>query len=144
MVGWREDTQKFGNAGVVPAIPTPGTYSTGQPYDVYSPSWYAPESASDTRPGTSFKEVTVRSKTYSIVTHLPQRLRRRLPGQLDVSLIYNQSANVRPDAGRRDIYGGLIPNPEGKTKEYGIAISALNEKVVLKVAKYNTVVTNAT
>jgi outer membrane receptor protein involved in Fe transport len=144
MVGWRQDIQKFANAGVPKEIAIPNVRSASRSFDIYSPDWYAPEGASDTRPGTSFKEVEVQSRTYSVVTHLPQRLRGKLPGNLDVSLIYNQSANVKPDAGRRDIYGGLIPNPEGTTKEYGVAIFAFDEKLSLKIAKYETIVKNAT
>ncbi|HEX2860886.1 MAG TPA: hypothetical protein VHN79_04570, partial [Lacunisphaera sp.] len=144
MVGWRQDTQKFANAGIPPEIPIPNTRSASRSYDIYARNWYAPKSAGDVRAGTSFKEAEVQSRTYSIVTHLPERIRRKLPGNLDVSLLYNQSANVKPDAGRRDIYGGLIPNPEGTTKEYGIAVFAFNDRLSVKLAKYETHVKNAT
>ena len=62
----------------------------------------------------------------------------RLPGNLAVSVFYNRSANFQPDASRKDIVGGIIPSPTGKTKDYGIAISALNGKLALKVKIQST------
>ncbi len=38
----------------------------------------------------------------------------------------------------------MIPNPQGKTKEYGFTISTLNDKLSFKVDWYNTLLSNAT
>jgi hypothetical protein len=52
----------------------------------------------------------------------------KLPGNLTASVFYSRSANFQPDASRKDIVGGLIPSPSGKTEDYGIAITALNRQ----------------
>jgi outer membrane receptor protein involved in Fe transport len=102
--------------------------------DVYSNDWTFGD------PGIMLRST---SRTYSLVTHLPQQWRDRLPGRADVQLIFNQSQNFDPRPGRVDIYNRPLSNPEGKTKEYGIAFSALNDKVYLKIAHYDTRVANA-
>ena len=78
------------------------------------------------------------------MAHLPQSIRSKLPGNLGVSLFYNKSHNFQPDAGRRDILGNSVASPTGDTKEYGFAIEALNDKLILRVTRYDTKVTNAT
>lgn len=128
MFGYRTDKDTFRDAGNAPSL--------GQGIiDPFAPSFQLP---------TTSIQNTVRSKTYSIVTHLPNSWRDRLPGRLDVSLIYNKSENFQPDSSRRDLLGNPVANPAGNTKEYGIAISALDDRITLKVAHYETRVSNAT
>ncbi|HWA25764.1 MAG TPA: TonB-dependent receptor plug domain-containing protein [Lacunisphaera sp.] len=128
MFGYRTDKDTFRDAGTAPG------YGNGL-QDPFSPSFKLPDVAI---------ENTVRSKTYSLVTHLPKSLREKLPGNLDVSLLYNKSENFQPDSSRRDIVGDPVANPAGNTKEYGIVINALNDRLVFKVARYETKVANAT
>jgi outer membrane receptor protein involved in Fe transport len=88
--------------------------------------------------GPDSVKTRVNSRTYSLVTHLPSKLRAKLPGNADFQLIYNQSENFQPAPGRTDILNRPLPDPSGKTKEYGIAFSALNDKLYLKVVHYKT------
>jgi len=128
MFGYREDKDSFRDAGNAPSL--------GQGMvDPFSPDFKLP--ANPIRN-------TVRSKTYSIVTHLPNSWRDRLPGRLDVSLIFNKSENFQPDSSRRDLLGNPVANPAGNTKEYGFAITALDDRLTLKVVRYETKVENAT
>ncbi len=83
------------------------------------------------------------SRSYSVVLHTPKELRRRLPGNTDLSLIFNKSENFQPAAGRADAIGNSIAPPKGKTREYGFAISTWDDKVSLKVTWYKTTVSNA-
>ncbi len=131
MIGYRVDEQENR------AVTNPPAYTLGTKTlrDIYAPTWVLPAA-----PNTA----KVKSKTYSVVTHLPPSWRNRLPGRMNVSLLYNQSENVQPGASRRDIRGGSVGDPMGDTKEYGVAISALDDRLILKVAHYETRVANAT
>ncbi len=135
MFGYRTDKDQFSDAGNPPSVPS-NAYGKGGLVDIYAPSWRIPDTPSST--------VTVRSKTWDFVTHLPNSLRAKLPGRLDVSLIYDRSQNFSPDSSRRDIMGHPVPNPAGDTKEYGMAITMLDDRLVFKWMHYKTSTTNAT
>lgn len=135
MFGYREDKDTFRDAGNPPAVP-PNAAGKGGLISPFDPTWQLPDAPSAVN--------TVRSKTYSLVTHIPSRWRNQLPGRLDVSLIYDKSQNFQPDSSRRDIMGSPVANPAGDTKEYGVAISAMDEKIYFKWVHYRTSVTNAT
>lgn len=125
MFGYRTDEKKTWDAGSAP------TYGFRNSYrNLYAADWQLPEAAS----GVS----RVHSKTYSLVTHLPENFRQKLPGRLDVALIYNQSENIQPGAGHTDVYGAQVPDPVGKTKEYGVALTGMNDRVTLRVIRYET------
>lgn len=134
MVGIRRDEETVRSAPNPPAVPA-NVYSKGGLVNPFDPSWVIPDDA-PTVSGTS--------KTYSIVTHLPKAWRNKLPGRLDLSLIYDKSENFQPNSNRRDILGHPVANPTGKTEEYGFAISALDDKVTLRYMHYKTTVQNAT
>jgi len=59
-------------------------------------------------------------------------------------VFYDRSSNFKADAPRHDLFGSTIPNPQGITKEYGIAVTVLNDKVTIKADKYETRVSNGT
>ncbi|HYC72443.1 MAG TPA: TonB-dependent receptor plug domain-containing protein [Opitutaceae bacterium] len=84
------------------------------------------------------------SKSYGLAVHTPDAIRRRLPGNVGISLYYNKSNNFKPDAGRRDILGQPVASPSGETKDYGIALSAFDDRLTLRVTKYDSKNTNAT
>lgn len=82
------------------------------------------------------------SRTYSVVTHTPQWIRRYLPFDLDVSPYYNQSENIQAQPGRVDVVGNSIPNPRGTTREYGVRLSALDGRVTFRWGHFRTAATN--
>jgi outer membrane receptor protein involved in Fe transport len=63
---------------------------------------------------------------------------------INVSLSYNESSNFQVTNARTDIYGNVIPNPMGKTYEYGALIATKDNRFSLKVVKYTTRLTNGT
>jgi hypothetical protein len=89
-------------------------------------------------------DVSGESKTWGVVYHLPKSLTSHLPGDTTVSLFYNRGENFKADASRLSLAGLPIPNASGKTKEYGITITTLQDKLSLKVGKFKTTVSNAT
>ncbi len=127
MVGIRRDEDQFRDAG----NPS-GSDGLVNPFD---PSWQLPDEST---------YVSGTSRTYSLVTHLPNSWRNRLPGDADVSLFYNQSENFQPDSSRRDILGNQVSNPQGETEEYGVTLTLFDEKLMLKWVHYETTVSNAT
>jgi hypothetical protein len=84
------------------------------------------------------------TKSWGAVLHIPKHWTEKLPGSTELSVFFNRSTNFKADAPRGDLFGNQIPNPTGRTKEYGFAISTLQDKVSLKVAWYETHVANAT
>ena len=134
MFGYRTDKDVFKDAGNPPAVAA-NAQGKGGLINPFDPSFQLPAVGSTTK---------LHSKTYSLVTHLPKEWRKNMPGNMDISLIYDKSENFNPDSSRRDVVGDPVANPAGTTKEYGFAVSMLDDKLTLKVMHYKTIVTNAT
>ena len=90
------------------------------------------------------REITGISKSWGVVYHLPKVIDDKLPAGTHISLLFNHSQNFKADAPRGDIFGNQIGNPDGVTKDYGIVISTLNDRLTFKLNKYETTVKNAT
>ncbi|PTY04801.1 hypothetical protein DB347_19040 [Opitutaceae bacterium EW11] len=84
------------------------------------------------------------SKSWSVVMHTPQFLRSNMPWGTQVSLFYNDGENFKADTIRKDVEGRTLPNSTGRTKDYGFIVSALDDRVSLKVNWYKTTVKDAT
>lgn len=126
-VGVRKDTAKSYN------ILAPKNADNS--VDIYSPSYALPSNPNNVVSGSS--------TTWSVVMHTPKFLENRLPLGTDVSVFYNHSSNFQPAAGRVDVYGDPLGAPTGETKDYGVMISLLRNRLVLKVNWYKTTVKNA-
>jgi len=123
--GWREDEVK--NWAASGAVDSLGIAST---------NFEIPESSRRVAKGES--------ESYGAVLRLPQAWADKLPGRTNVSVFYNKSENFKADAPRGDVFGNVIPNPEGKTKEWGVMLTTLDDRLSLRVTKYETTVANAT
>ncbi len=55
-----------------------------------------------------------------------------------LNLFYNQSDSFTPAGIAYDAMLDLLPNPKGKGKDYGVGISLLNERLHLKINRYET------
>ena len=89
-------------------------------------------------------DVRGESKTWGLVYHLPKFITSKLPWDTTISLFYDHSQNFKADASRLSMAGLPIPNANGKTTEYGVTITTLQEKLQLKVDWFKTKVSNAT
>ncbi len=120
--GWRTDDQT--NWSVVPANiaplrdPITNAGPRGDDVDVRT---FAPDSRTE-RGGSTY--------TRGIVFHA-------LPW---LSLSYNTSNNFQVNAGSRNLYGDLLPNPQGDGQDYGLRLALLNNRLFFDVTYY----TNAT
>jgi outer membrane receptor protein involved in Fe transport len=54
-------------------------------------------------------------------------------------LRYNQSNSFKPESFAVDYLGEPLPNPYGETKDYGVRINLLNNKLTLGLTKYETI-----
>ena len=83
---------------------------------------------------------------YDVRTFLPDSLRARggstytrglvyhvLPW---ASLTYNTSNNFQVNDGTRNIYGDLLPNPQGKGADYGLGLAFLDRRLFFNVTYY--------
>jgi hypothetical protein len=93
---------------------------------------------------TGAKKASGESKSWGGVFHVPEKWTSWIPGGTKLSAFYNRSENFKADAPRGDVFGNVIPNPLGKTKEYGVVVSTLHDKLSLKATWYETKVANAT
>jgi hypothetical protein len=141
MVGWRRDVAEAYDAG------TPNKVG-GLVTNYTDPEWRLPSGLIENGTGKNkermYNIVDGQTHTWSIVGHAPKSWMKNLPWGLGASVFYNESENFQPDASRKDILGGNIPSPTGHTKDAGFAITALDGKLMLRVTKYETRVTNAT
>ena len=97
-----------------------------------------------TQDPTSRRQAVGDSKAWGGVYHFPKTLTKWLPGDTTVSIFYDRDENFKADAPRQNLFGDVVGNPDGHTKEYGFTISTLNDKLALKVDWYSTRVDNAT
>ncbi len=91
----------------------------------------------------SRSDVRGESKSWGGVYHA-NFLNKWLPWDSTVSVFYNRSSNFKADASRLDLAGNPIPNANGQTKEYGVTLTTLHDKLVFKIDWFSTKVANAT
>ena len=84
------------------------------------------------------------SRSWGAVYHVPYSRFANIPGAPTISLDYNNSENFKADATRLSLAGLPIPNAMGKTTEYGVTMTALHDKITLKINWFKTTVSNAT
>ncbi len=60
-----------------------------------------------------------------------------------VSLSYNTSNNFQVNAAGKDIYGDLLPNPQGEGKDYGLKFNFFDRRLFVDVTYYTNSSVNA-
>ena len=132
LFGWREDDYIREDKGNV-------TRDSSN-YDVALP-W----SSDWTYEGSSVVRAKQERRSYGVVLHTDQLLDLfdyDLPAGIKVSMFYNQSSTFRPSELGLDVYGNEIATPSGKTTDYGVLISAFDNKLTLRITDYETVQQN--
>ncbi|PTY05546.1 TonB-dependent receptor [Opitutaceae bacterium EW11] len=86
-------------------------------------------------PTTYNSEIKDHSLSWGVVAHLNKFLKRD-PLPINISLSYNTSNNFEIAGTRRNLYGDVIGNPTGETKDYGILLATKDNKYSLRVVKY--------
>jgi outer membrane receptor protein involved in Fe transport len=80
--------------------------------------------------------------SWGVVAHTDQFLRDKLPGGTHFSIFYNSSKNFKAET-RVGYSGTYLPNPEGKSEDYGIVVNTLNNRLSFKLTWFETEMTNA-
>jgi TonB-dependent Receptor Plug Domain len=93
---------------------------------------------------SSRRQTEGQSRTWGGVLHTPKFINSHLPWGTSFDLIYDKSENFKADAPRTDLAGQTIANPAGTTKEYGLAMHTLEDKLTVKWMHYETKVERAT
>lgn len=89
-------------------------------------------------PETPTFDGSSRSSSLGWVAHLPRSFQRRLPWGMDLSLHYGKSENTQLGSGRSDFYGNPIAPPSGETTELGGTLSLLDNRLSLRINRYET------
>ena len=84
------------------------------------------------------------SRTWGGVYHLPKALTSKLPWDSTISIFYDHGDNFKADITRLSMAGTILPSEAGHTKEYGITITTLHDKLTLKWDHFKTEVDNST
>lgn len=140
MFAVRKDSADALNAGAAPGGTRAGSVLP------YANNWNLPASASaaaSSSNGATFNSVSETTSTMSLVWHAPESITDALGGT-KLSLSYANSENFSPDASRRGIDGVAVPNQIGDTEEFGLTIASADNKLHLKINRYETNVKNAT
>jgi outer membrane receptor protein involved in Fe transport len=127
--GWRHDQQKqrVGSSS--------GLWSA-------SPSGAANPNP-DLQPLNPANDVTAdNSATWGVVVHTPKALRNKLPWGSDLSFTYNEGRNARVE-NRYGFDGRPLPNAKGRTRDFGVVLSTLDERLQLKATWFKTTVKDA-
>jgi hypothetical protein len=128
---WRKDKQSSGSVGA------PQNY-VGVPgvENVFDPVYLA----GVPRPLKVDAEEETRS--WSIVVHTPDFLKKYVPSGWDFSVYKSKADNFRPSGGRVDVFNRQIAPLTGATEEKGFMVSALDGKVQGRFNWYKTGVLN--
>ena len=99
---------------------------------------------SSTRVGDTERvlENTGRTNSWGVVAHLPARWLENAPVLSGLSAYYNYGENNRVEA-RYNYDGEPLANPSAESKDYGIVLSAFDDRLNIKIGKYETKVKNA-
>jgi outer membrane receptor protein involved in Fe transport len=89
-------------------------------------------------------QTTHSSFSYGLTLHVPAKWFQRLPGSPALSLYYNKSENFQITGARNTILGDPIAPQSGNTREFGVGLTAFQNRLSLRAAWYNTVQENMT
>lgn len=84
-------------------------------------------------------------RSWSIALHgreLARLFGAELPRGLDVTVLYNDSTSFRPSDVAVDVYNNPEDLPSGETKDLSVLVSALDNRINLRVTKYKTLQRN--
>lgn len=115
--GWREDTQRVWRASPADFAPwqdARGVFPDPALFDIRR---HFP---------LSRRESGGKTYTRGLVFHATRWL----------SLTYNQSNNFQANDSSRSVFGELLPNPEGKGKDYGLKFSFFDQRLFAELTYY--------
>ena len=140
--GWRYDEVRGQNVTAQSVANNRSMLNLSESGDAATRPYALPRGATGLNSNQSYSTFKDHSTAGGVVVHL-NRLLEKDPLPINVSLSYNKSSNFQVTNTRRDIYGNLIGNPSGSTKDYGVQLSTKDGKYSFRAIKYETSLTNA-
>jgi hypothetical protein len=55
-----------------------------------------------------------------------------------LNLNYNQSQSFQPTDTAYNVFGDILPDPSGRTKDYGVTLNLFDDKLTARIARYDT------
>lgn len=141
-LGWRYDVVKGRNVTANSVAGNRAMLNLNETGAASSLPYALPDSATGLNTNQSYSLFKDHSTSGGVVVHLNKILEKD-PLPINVSFSYNKSSNFQVTNTRRDIYGNLISNPTGTTKDYGVLLSTKDGKYSFRVVKYETGLKNA-
>ncbi len=130
--GWREDTSEV-YSGSGPSDPFTNVQSAD--FVLEKPD------AVNTDAPDDIERVTGETISWGVVAHITDIINVDLPLGTRFSVFYNESENFSPSI-RFGFDTNPIPNQAGLTEEIGFIISTLDDRLTLRINKYETEVTD--
>lgn len=142
-VGWRYDEVK--GKGVVAASVSSNRaiLNLNETGAASSLPYALPETVTGLNSNQSASVFKDHSTAGGLVVHLNKLFGDKDPLPINISLSYNKSSNFQVTDTRRDVYGNVIGNPSGSTKDYGILLSTKDSKYSFRALQYETSLANA-
>lgn len=88
--------------------------------------------------GTPSLDASGDTRTWSLVGRFPEKLLFPLPFGTDLSVFVTKSENFQPTGFRQNVFLEAIAPPSGETKEAGFNLSFLDDRINLRVNRYET------
>jgi hypothetical protein len=82
------------------------------------------------------------SLSWGLVLHTPKSIKDKMPLGTNISLTYSSGRNTRVE-NRYGFDGAALPNAVGRTKDYGVVINTLDDRLHFKITRYVTKVSDA-
>ncbi|MBI4626343.1 MAG: TonB-dependent receptor plug domain-containing protein, partial [Verrucomicrobia bacterium] len=89
-------------------------------------------------PSTPANEAERDTLTYSGVLRLNKLVGKWMPRGVEMDLHYGWSENYQGLSGARSVKGGFFDAPVGETKEFGVSMNLLNDKLVFRANWFET------
>lgn len=141
-LGWRFDEVKGQNVTANSVSSNRAILNLNETGAASSLPYALPQSATGLNTNQSYSLFKDHSTSGGLVVHLNKILEKD-PLPINISLSYNKSNNFQVTNTRRDIYGNVIGNPSGATKDYGVLLSTKDGKYSFRALKYETSLSNA-
>ncbi len=141
-LGWRYDVVKGRNVTAASVANNRAMLNLNENGAASTLPYALPNGPTGLNSNQSYSLFKDHSTSGGLVVHLNKLIERDLL-PINVSLSYNKSSNFQVTNTRRDIYGNLIGNPTGETKDWGVLLSTKDGKYSFRVVKYETGLKNA-
>ncbi len=126
-IGWREDTL--------------ATYTYSATEDNGGKNGATGIASTEDGELSQLLEKTGNTSSWGIVAHMPAKWMDAIPVLSGLSAYYNYGENNKVEA-RYNYDGEPLDNPSAESVDYGVVVSAFNDKLTLKVGHFETKVKN--